>query len=132
MSRYYNCGQLMLIQRNELLSCGMATLFTRIINREIPSKIFYETAEVIVIADINPKDKVHLLIIPKTEYKNFSETPDDVIAMLNKTAKEVADRLGNSDHFKLLTNNGYGQEIDHVHFHFLSNRGAEKLLFIND
>lgn len=122
----------MLIQTEQKLSLDMASLFTRIINREIPSKIFHETDDVIVIADINPKDKVHLLIIPKREYKNFSETPADVLALLNQTAKDVADKLGILDHFKLLTNIGYGQEIDHVHFHLLSNRGAEKLLFIND
>lgn len=124
--------ELMLIPSKRSLSYGMATLFTRIINREIPSKIFHETDSVIVIADINPKDNVHLLIIPKHEYKNFSETPPEVLAELNETAKLVADKLGISDHFKLLVNNGYGQEIDHIHFHLLSNRGADKLEFIND
>jgi histidine triad (HIT) family protein len=108
----------------------MASLFTKIINREIPAKIFYETDEVIVIADIRPKDEVHLLIIPKKETKNFYETPAETLAMLNQTAKLVADKLGIADHFRLQINNGYGQEIDHVHLHFLSNKGSEKLKFL--
>ncbi len=108
----------------------MASLFTKIINREIPAKIFHETDEVIVIADIRPKDDVHLLIIPKTETKNFYETPQVTLDLLNQTAKLVAEKLGISEHFRLQINNGYGQEIDHVHLHFLSNKGAEKLKFL--
>ena len=110
----------------------MSSLFTRIINREIPSRIFHETAEVIVIADINPKDSVHLLIIPKKEYPNFQQTPPDVLLMLNETAKIVTEKLGIADHYQLVTNNGYGQEIDHIHYHLLSNRGADKLSFLED
>lgn len=108
----------------------MASLFTKIINREIPAKIFYETEEVIVIADIRPKDEVHLLIIPKKETKNFFETPAKTLDMLNHTAKLIAEKLDLSDHFRIQINNGYGQEIDHVHLHFLSNKGAEKLKFL--
>lgn len=105
----------------------MPSIFTRIIKREIPATIVHETESVIVIKDIHPKDAVHLLIIPKTEYKNFYETPPDVLAALCATAKVVAEKLGIPDHFRLTVNNGYGQEVDHVHFHFLSNRGVEKL-----
>ncbi len=105
----------------------MPTIFTRVIKREIPATIVHETDSVIVIKDIHPKDAVHLLIIPKAEYKNFYETPPDVLADLCSTAKIVAEKLGISDHFRLTVNNGYGQEVDHVHFHFLSNRGAERL-----
>lgn len=107
----------------------MPSLFTKIINREIPAQIFHETDEVIVIADIRPKDAVHLLIIPKQETKNFYETPPETLALLNRTAKEIAEKLGIADHFRVQINNGYGQEVDHVHMHFLSNKGAEKLTY---
>lgn len=108
---------------------GMASVFTRIINRELPAKVFHETDEVIVIADHRPKDRVHLLIIPKTECRNFYETPPAVLTMLDETVKVVADKLGIHNHFRIVVNNGYGQEVDHIHYHFLSNRGAEKLVF---
>ena len=109
----------------------MSSIFTKIINRELPSKVFYETEQVIVIADIAPKSPVHLLIIPKEESKNFYETKFETLQMLNETTKLVADKLGIPDHFKILINNGLGQEIPYLHYHFMSDRGMKKLLFID-
>jgi histidine triad (HIT) family protein len=106
------------------------SVFTRIIKREIPSKIFHETDTIIVIADHRPKDVVHLLIIPKIEYPSFQSTPPEVLAEMNTTVKLIAQMLGISDHYRVQVNNGYGQEVDHVHYHFMSNRGAEKLKFL--
>jgi histidine triad (HIT) family protein len=107
----------------------MPSIFTRIINREIPAKVFLETDEVIVIQDINPKAPVHLLVIPKQETPDFYSTPEDTLAMLNQTVREVANRLGIADHFRLQINNGWGQEVPHLHYHFLSDRGAERVKF---
>ena len=109
----------------------MPCVFCRIINREIPAKVFYETDEVIVIADHRPKDAVHLLIFPKQEYLNFQTTPPEVLATLSQTAKLVAEKLGLTDHYRIQVNNGYGQEVDHIHFHFMSNRGADRLTFLS-
>lgn len=107
----------------------MSSIFTRIINREASAKIFYETDKVIVIQDIHPKAPVHLLIIPKFIAKNFYETPEEILALLDKTVKIVAEKLGVEDRFRVVINNGYGQEIDHIHYHFLSDRGKDKLVF---
>jgi len=108
----------------------MPTVFTRIISRELPAKIFYEDDKVIVIADHRPQAAVHLLIIPKAETKDFYETPPETLAMMNRTARMIAERLGVTDWFRLIINNGYCQEVDHVHFHFMSTRGAENLKWI--
>ncbi|RKX24284.1 MAG: histidine triad nucleotide-binding protein [Candidatus Zixiibacteriota bacterium] len=108
----------------------MPTVFTRIINRELPAKIFYETDEVIVIADHRPQREVHLLLITKKEYPDFQRTPPETLALLCKTAKIVAEKLGIPDHYQLAINNGLGQEVEHVHFHFMSNRGADRLTFL--
>lgn len=108
----------------------MTSVFDRIINRDLPAKIFYETDEVIVIADHIPKDDVHLLIIPKQVYRNFQEAPSDLLAMLDATVKLIAVKLGLESHFRLLVNNGYGQEVDHLHYHFLSDRGSDRLVFL--
>ncbi len=110
----------------------MSSIFTRIINRELPARIFYETDEVIVIADHRPRSPVHLLLITKERYPNFQQTPPEALALLCRTAKLVADKLGIPDHYQLAINNGLGQEIDHIHFHFMSNRGMDKLTFINE
>jgi histidine triad (HIT) family protein len=109
---------------------AMPTVFERIINRELPAKIFFEDDNVIVIADHLPRAPVHLLIIPKTVTRNFYETPLETLDMLNRYVKLVAEKLGITDRFRIIINNGYGQEIDHLHYHFLSDRGTDKLKFI--
>jgi histidine triad (HIT) family protein len=108
----------------------MDSVFIRIIKREIPAKIFHEDDEVIIIADHRPRTPVHLLIIPKIVTKNFYETPPEMLNMLNEKSKMVAEILEISNHFRIIINNGYCQEIDHLHYHFMSNRGAEKLKWI--
>ena len=110
----------------------MPSVFTRIISRELPAKIFYETDRVIVIADHRPIDAVHLLIIPKEEHLDFFQTPSEILKLLNDTVRIVAKKLGIENHFRLIINNGYGQEIDHVHYHFISNRGQERLRYIDE
>lgn len=110
----------------------MPSIFTKIINREIPSKIFYETDDIIVIADINPKAPVHLLIIPKVETENFYQTEPGTLALCNQTVKLIAKKLGIEDHFRVQINNGLGQEVPHLHYHFMSDRGLENLEFINE
>lgn len=108
----------------------MSSIFTRIISRDLPAKIFYETDEVIVIADHRPRASVHLLIIPKQEVRNFFEAPPSVLNLLDETAKIIAGKLQLEDHFRIIINNGFGQEIDHIHYHFLSDRGADRLKYI--
>ena len=108
----------------------MPTIFTRIIRREIPAKIFYETDQVIIIADHRPKAPVHLLIITKEEYPDFQNTPSQALLTCLETAKTIAEKLGVSDHYQLAINNGLGQEVRHFHIHFMSNRGVEKLVFV--
>ncbi len=108
----------------------MATIFEQIRQRKKPARIFYEDDQVMVIADHSPKDRVHLLIIPHEVYPDFYHTPPDVLNTLLSTARMIADRLGIADHFRLVINNGYRQEIDHIHVHFLSNRGADRLTWV--
>jgi len=50
----------------------MDTIFSKIINKEIPSDILYEDDLCIAINDINPKAKIHLLIIPKKQIENIN------------------------------------------------------------
>jgi histidine triad (HIT) family protein len=76
------------------------SIFTKIIAREIPSDIVYENERIIVIKDINPQAKTHVLIIPKKEIPtiNHIENEDsDLIAELFFVAKQVAKDLGVSE-----------------------------------
>ncbi len=110
----------------------MASVFTRIIKRELPAKIFYETDEVIVIADHFPRAPVHLLIIPKQEFKNFYETPSHILRLMDETAKIVAEKLHLEDRFRIIINNGLGQQVDHIHYHFMSDRDSDGLKYVTD
>lgn len=103
----------------------MASIFTKIINREIPSDIVYEDEKVIVIKDINPKAKIHLLIIPKKEIPTINDLQEhdkDLIAHMFFVAKKIAKDLGIEDWYQLHFNVGpkWGQEVMHIHLHLLS------------
>ena len=104
----------------------MASIFTKIISREIPAEIVYETDNLIAIKDINPKAKTHILIIPKKEIPTINdlETEDrEVLADLFFAAKKIASDLWISEWYKLQFNvwEKWWQEVFHIHLHLLSN-----------
>ena len=74
----------------------MTSIFTKIINREIPSEIVYEQENLIVIKDINPKAKTHLLIIPKKEIESVNDLSIEDTALISDLilkSKEIAEKL---------------------------------------
>jgi len=102
------------------------SLFTKIINRKISADIIYEQDNIIVIKDINPQAKVHLLIIPKKEILtiNHLENEDrELLADMFFVAKKIAKDLWISEGYKLNFNvwEKWGQEVMHIHLHLLSN-----------
>ncbi|MCW5943576.1 MAG: histidine triad nucleotide-binding protein [Fimbriimonadaceae bacterium] len=103
----------------------MPTLFTRIINREIPADIVYEDDRVVAFRDINPAAPVHILIVPRTEITGLATLPDegDHLAILN-VAKLLAEREGLVGGYRLVINQGPdgGQSVDHLHAHLLGGR----------
>jgi histidine triad (HIT) family protein len=103
----------------------MATLFTKIIKREIPAEIVYEDDKLIVIKDINPEAKIHLLIIPKKEIPTINDLENQDRALLADmffVAKKLANDLGISDWYKLNFNVWEKeQDVMHIHLHLLSN-----------
>jgi len=103
----------------------MPNIFTKIIAREIPSDIIHETEHIIVIRDIAPKAKTHLLIIPKKEIPtvdDFTKEDASLISEMFFAAQDVAKKLWLSQAYQLQLNVGekWDQEIPHVHMHFLS------------
>lgn len=100
-----------------------SSIFTKIINREIPAKIEYEDTEFIVIHDIHPAAPIHVLIIPKKEHQTLESVDlnDDTFhARLLKTARIVANKLGIADNYKLMMNVGKKvQAVHHIHLHLL-------------
>ena len=73
------------------------TLFTKIINREIPADIVYEDELCLAFRDINPQAPVHVLLIPKTPIAKLSESSDSDQALLGhllRTAPKIAEQQG--------------------------------------
>lgn len=76
------------------------TLFTKIIQKEIPAEILFENNNLIVITDINPQAKTHLLIIPKKEIASINDLEiedSDLLAEMFFVAKDMAQRKGIHD-----------------------------------
>mgnify|MGYP003580177028 CR=1 FL=1 len=86
------------------------SIFTRIINREIPADIVYEDDQVFAFRDIKPQAPTHVLIIPKKPIPRIAEAkPEDhkVLGHLLLKAAEVANKLGLTQNgFRLVFNNG--------------------------
>ena len=103
------------------------TIFTKIINKEIPADIVYEDDLCLAFRDINPQAPVHLLVIPKKPLATLAdaETEDqEMIGHLLLVANIVAEKEGVGDAFRLVLNNGAGagQEVAHLHLHVLAGR----------
>lgn len=101
------------------------SIFTRILDGEIPSEILAQTERAFVIRDIAPQAPVHLLVIPKTqEYADVVELAagdPSLLAELIALARTVAAEHANGD-FRLVFNTGptAGQTVFHVHAHVLA------------
>jgi len=107
------------------------SIFSQIVNGEIPCNKVLENEEFLAFHDINPKAPVHILIIPKREYICFQEVDPKIMVGLTEFTQKVAKLLGlDKSGYRLITNNGSdgGQEVLHLHFHLL---GGTKLSWEN-
>ncbi|MAH74079.1 MAG: histidine triad nucleotide-binding protein [Porticoccaceae bacterium] len=101
------------------------TLFTRIINRELPADFIYEDEYCVVINDIAPQANVHLLVIPRKPVKRLVDAKRSDTKLLGHllwVAGEMARRSGVGDAFRVVINNGAdaGQTVFHLHLHLLA------------
>ncbi len=97
-------------------------LFCRIVNKEIPAKIVYEDRDVVVFPDINPKARVHFLIVPSLHISSFLDLSDKQFVVLTKMAKVIQslvikEKLESG--YQLLFNGGKHQHVPHLHWHLL-------------
>lgn len=100
------------------------TIFTKIINKEIPANIVYEDDNVLAFLDINPINPGHTLVIPKQQSENFVSTPAEDLKNCIEVCYKVANALNTIDDvigINILCRNGKpaGQEIMHTHFHVI-------------
>lgn len=105
----------------------MATIFTKIINREIPADIVYEDDLALAFRDINAQAPTHVLVIPKEEIASLNDISDDnahVMGHLFSVVRKVAAQLELTGGYRTVINCGVdgGQTVDHIHIHLLGGR----------
>jgi histidine triad (HIT) family protein len=103
-------------------------LFCKIVNREIPAKIFYEDDRLLAFYDIEPAAPVHILLIPKKHIANIlaaTEADQDLLKHILVTVPKLAKQAGIDEAgFRTVINtkdNG-GQTVHHMHLHILGGR----------
>lgn len=99
------------------------TVFAKIISGEIPAEKLYEDDLCIVINDMYPQAKVHMLVIPKKPIVNLLDadaSDQALLGHLNLVAAKMAKERG-LEGFRLVVNNGeaVGQTVFHLHLHVL-------------
>lgn len=103
----------------------MPTIFTKIINREIPADIVYEDEHILAFRDIDPKAPTHVIIIPKQEITGLAALPDDGDhKYILNAARKIAEQEGLTSGYRLVINQGQdaGQSVEHLHAHLLGGR----------
>ena len=97
----------------------MPSIFTRIINREIPGYIVAEDEKYIAFLDINPLVVGHTLVVPKQEIDYIFDLDDKALADLNVFAKKVARAIQSVVPCKRIGVAVIGLEVPHTHIHLV-------------
>ena len=115
------------------MSYDKNNIFAKILRGEIPCKKVYENDHVLAFNDINPPNKIHVLVIPKGEYIDLDDfinkASDKEIVELSKAITHIVKKLKISNQengYRILSNTGKdgGQEVPHLHYHIF---GGEKI-----
>lgn len=104
-------------------------VFSKMLKGDIPVNKIYEDEYAVAFADIHPKAPVHLLVIPKGAYADFSDftarASSEEIAGFFKAVGTVAEQAGIAENgYRLIMNTGSdgGQEVPHLHVHILAGK----------
>jgi len=112
------------------MSYDSNNVFAKILRHEIPNTTVFENEFVLAFKDINPKAKIHVLVIPKGPYTDFQDlldhAPQTEIDGFLKGILATVQALNLSNGYRLVINTGKdsGQEVSHLHAHILA---GEKL-----
>jgi len=104
------------------------TIFTKIINKEIPADILYEDELALAFKDINPQAPVHFLVIPKKPIATINDITSqdrEIVGHLSLVAAKIASDLGVAEQgFRTVMNcNEFGgQTVYHIHLHVLAGK----------
>ncbi len=109
------------------MNCKQDTIFAKIIRKEIPADIVFESDTVIAFRDIAPQAPVHILVLPKKPLRGVADAEHqdrELLGELLLTAAELARKEHLDNGYRLVINNGEnaGQAVPHLHVHLLGGR----------
>jgi len=97
----------------------MASIFTRIIQGEIPCYKVAEDAQFIAFLDVNPVERGHVLVVPKQEIDYIFDLPEDLYLSLHAFARRVAIALRKAVPCVRIATAVIGLEVPHTHIHLI-------------
>jgi len=102
----------------------METIFTKIINGEIPASLLHSDAHCIAILDIAPVNKGHALVISRDPFPTLADCPQQLLGHMMYVAQQLDRAMRtnlNAEATNIIINNGSaaGQEVPHLHIHVI-------------
>ena len=107
----------------------MASIFTRIIDREIPAHIVAESDDFLAFLDISPLSEGHTLVIPKKEVDYLFDLDDETLSGLNIFAKKVAKAIDAVTDCERVGVSVIGLEVPHAHIHLIPINSVDDMNF---
>ncbi len=109
----------------------MSSIFTKIINGEIPCYRIAEDENFLAFLDVNPNAKGHTLCIPKQEINKIFEMEDDLYMGLMQFSKKIAVALEKTVPCKRIGMAVVGLEVPHAHVHLIPLNEMDEMRFQN-
>ena len=109
----------------------MSSIFTKIVNGEIPCYKIAEDANFLAFLDVNPNAKGHTLCIPKQEIDQLFEIDDELYLGLMQFSKKIAAALQKTVPCKRIGMAAIGLEVPHAHIHLIPLNEMDEMRFLN-
>ncbi|CAO5679167.1 MAG: putative HIT-like protein [Holosporales bacterium] len=103
-------------------------VFAKILRKEIPSQVIFEDSFCLSFCDIQPQTPVHVVVIPKGPFQNFSDfhtnASADLIVGFYNGINQTIEKLSLTNGYRLITNKGEigSQSVPHYHVHILAGK----------
>ncbi|MBP9752690.1 MAG: HIT domain-containing protein [Proteobacteria bacterium] len=103
-------------------------VFAKILRKEIPCQTIFENDHVLSFCDINPQTPVHIIVIPKGPFQNFSDfhshASPELIVRFYDGVNQTIEKLALTNGYRLITNKGEigSQSVPHYHVHILAGK----------
>ena len=101
-------------------------LFCKIIRKELPAKMVFESETIVAFPDIYPSEDIHLLIVPKKHIDsvwNLVDKDSELLTQIYQVANKLVREYNLSGNlYRIVVNGGKAQHVPHTHFHLLGGK----------